>query len=301
MSTVSITGKVPTAGWRTRKSISTAARRATTDEGNDVKVRTRTVYFRWITIGAAFAVAFFIAFLLFYIVTFAGFSNFLAALTSRETLFSLRMSLMTASLSTLLCVITGIPAAYALARYRFPGKTVVNTIIDIPLALPSLVVGFGLLIFFGTTPIGDMLKNMGLVFVFTPLGIIIAQYTVNISSMIRIMKATFSSINPRYENVARTLGCSRLKAASRILLPMARQGLVAAIMITWSRAIGEFGAVIMIAGSTRMKTETLPVSLFLNLNTGDLEAAAAAASILIAISIISLVVFEKYFKGKALY
>ncbi len=261
----------------------------------------KPAFFRWITIAAAFGVAFFIAFLLFYIITFAGFSNFIDALTSRETLFSLRMSLMTATVSTLLCVITGIPAAYALARYRFFGKTVINTIIDIPLALPSLVVGFGLLIFFGTTPVGNLLKEMGLVFIFTPLGIIAAQYTVNISSMIRIMKATFSAINPRYENVARTLGCSRLKAAARILLPMARQGLVAGIMITWSRAIGEFGAVIMVAGSTRMKTETLPISLFLNLNTGQLETAAAAASILIAISLISLVIFEKYFKGKALY
>jgi len=254
--------------------------------------------FKIFTVAVTFGLTGFIAFLLFYILTYSGLSEFVKALVSRETLFALEMSLFTATVSTVLCVLTALPAAYALARYDFRGKSVVKTVIDVPLALPSLVVGFGLLIFFGTTPMGKALENMGLVFVFTPLGIILAQFTVNISSMVRVMKSTFASINPRYEYVARTLGCSRTRAAVKVLLPMARQGLVAAVAITWSRSIGEFGAVIMIAGSTRMKTETLPVSLFLNMATGELEAAAAAASILIAISLISLVIFEKYFKGK---
>lgn len=254
--------------------------------------------FRIITVAAAFLLSGFFAFLLFYIVTFAGFSHFFDALMSREILFALKMSLFTATISTLLCLIVAIPAAYALARYDFAGKSVAGTFIDIPLALPSLVVGFGLLIFFGTTTVGNTLKEMGISVVFTPLGIILAQFTVNISSMIRVLKATFVSISPRYEHVARTLGCTRWRAARKVLLPMARQGLVAAIAITWSKGIGEFGAVIMIAGSTRMKTETLPVSLFLNMSTGDLEAAAAAASVLIMLSLFSLVIFEKFFKGK---
>lgn len=254
--------------------------------------------FKIITVAVTFGLTGFIAFLLFYIVTFSGFSEFMRALGTREILFALKMSLFTATISTILCVLVALPVAYAMTRYSFTGKSVATTIIDVPLALPSLVVGFGLLLFFGTSPIGKALNSMGLAFVFTPLGIILAQFTVNISSMIRVMKATFSSINPRYEYVARTLGCTRLQAAAKVLLPMARHGLMAAVAITWSKGIGEFGAVIMIAGSTRMKTETLPVSLFLNMSTGDLEAAAAAAAVLIMISLLSLVVFERYFKGK---
>jgi molybdate transport system permease protein len=254
--------------------------------------------FRFITLAVTFGLTGFIAFLLFYIITFSGFSQFIKALASREILFALKMSLFTSTISTALCVLVALPVAYAMTRYQFNGKSIATTIIDVPLALPSLVVGFGLLLLFGTTPFGKALENLGLTFVFTPLGIILAQFTVNISSMIRVMKATFASINPRYEYVARTLGCTRLQAAAKVLLPMARHGLVAAVAITWSKGIGEFGAVIMIAGSTRMKTETLPVSLFLNMSTGDLEAAAAAAAVLIMISLLSLVVFERYFKGK---
>ena len=254
--------------------------------------------FKIITISVTIALTGFLAFLLFYILTFAGFSDFLKAFASPQLFFALRMSLLTATISTALCVLVALPVAYALVRYPFRGKTVVSTIIDIPLALPSLVVGFGLLIFFGTSPLGQFIKKTGIEVIFTPLGIILAQFTVNISSIIRVMKATFAGINPRYEYVARTLGCSRSQAAFKVLLPMARQGLLAAVAITWSKGIGEFGAVIMIAGSTRMKTETLPVSLFLNMSTGELEAAAAAASVLILLSLVSLVIFERFFKGK---
>lgn len=254
--------------------------------------------FRFITIAAVVLLSGFLAFLLFYILTYSGFSHFWNALVSREILFAVKMSLFTASASTLLCLVVSLPAAYALARYDFKGKSIASTIIDAPLALPSLVVGFGLLLVFGASPIGDAFKKMGIHVVFTPLGIILAQFTVNVSAMVRVMKATFASINPRYEYVARTLGCSRVRAARKVLLPMARQGLVAAIAITWSKGIGEFGAVIMIAGSTRLKTETLPVALFMEMATGNLETAAAAASILIIISLVSLVVFEKFFRGK---
>jgi len=263
-----------------------------------MQAKVRRYGFRFITITAVVFLSGFLAFLLFYVLTYSGFSQFQQALVSREIRFAIKMSLFTAGASTLLCVLVALPAAYALARYEFRGKAIATTIIDVPLALPSLVVGFGLLLVFGASPIGGALNRMGIHVVFTPLGIILAQFTVNVSSMVRVMKATFASINPRYEYVARTLGCSRVRAAAKVLLPMARQGLVAAIAITWSRGIGEFGAVIMIAGSTRMKTETLPVALFMDMATGNLETAAAAASILIIISLVSLVVFEKFFTGK---
>ena len=152
----------------------------------------------------------------------------------------------------------------------------------------------GLLLLFGTTTFGKILARVKINFVFTPLGIIIAQFFVNISFMLRIMRSTFEGVNPRYEYAAKTLGCSETQAFWKVSLPMAKGGLLAGSIITWSKAIGEFGAALMLAGATRMKTETLPISLYLNMSCGELNLAIAAATILIIISIVSLFIFEKY-------
>lgn len=127
-----------------------------------------------------------------------------------------------------------------------------------------------------------------------PIGIIIAQFFVNLPYMIRITRSAFEAINPRYEHVARTLGCTEWGAFRQVTLPLARNGLIAGLVITWAKSIGEFGAVLMLAGATQMKTETLPIALFLNMSTGDLDLAIAAAVILIVISVVSLSIFEHY-------
>lgn len=137
-----------------------------------------------------------------------------------------------------------------------------------------------------------MLAMHGLKFVFTTKGIILSQFFVNIPYMIKVLKSTIADINPRLEFVGRTLGCSQWQAFFKITLPLAKNGLIAGIVITWARAIGEFGAALMLVGATRMKTETLPVSLYLNMSTGDLKLAMASATILIMISVISLFIFE---------
>ena len=162
-----------------------------------------------------------------------------------------------------------------------------------PLALPPLVAGVGLLIF-GMTSFGRGLAEIGLDFVFTPLGIIIAQFFVNVPFMFRILRGTFQSINPRYEHVAKTLGCTEAQAFWHVTLPMSKNGLLAGSVITWSRGIGEFGAALMVAGATRMQTETLPIALYLNMSCGELDLAIAAATILIIISLVSLFAFERY-------
>ena len=111
-----------------------------------------------------------------------------------------------------MCIAASISAAYALARYDFFGKTLVQTIVDLPLALPLIMAGVGILLIFGTTSFGAWLSSFGLKFVFTPYGIIIAQFTVNISFMLLIMRSTFEGISPRYEYVAQALGCNPLRA-----------------------------------------------------------------------------------------
>jgi len=247
-----------------------------------------------VTLSAGLLLSAFIVSLLICVVTHTTPAALVESLASEEIRFAIRMSLVTSVISTALCILVSVPSAYALARYRFPGRSILNTILDAPLALPPLVAGVALLIFFGTTSLGKGLSDAGLQFVFTPKGIVLAQFLVNVPFMFRILRATFQGINPRYEHVAKTLGATDVQAFRRVALPMARNGLVAGAIITWCKGIGEFGAALMVAGATRMKTETLPISLYLNMSCGELPMAIAAATLLIAISLASLFVFEKY-------
>ena len=162
----------------------------------------------------------------------------LASLSSKEIRFAIGLSLKTSVASTILCLLVAVPAAYSLARYDFPGKNVANTLIDMPLALPPLVAGVGLLLFFGTSLPGRQLADAGLVFVFTPLGIVIAQFFVNVPFMLRVMRSTFEGISPRYEHVAKTLGYTDVQAVWGVTLPLASNGLVAGSVTTSSTRIG---------------------------------------------------------------
>jgi molybdate transport system permease protein len=246
------------------------------------------------TIGASLLLVAFIVILIYEVVSKPSLSALVTSLLSPEIQFAISLSLMTSICSTLLCIVIAVPAAYALARYTFIGKSFITMVLDVPLALPPLVAGVGLLLFFGTSFIGKGLADIGLVFVFTPLGIIAAQFFVNMPYMLRIMRSTFQDISPRYEYVAKTLGCTDIQALWRVTLPMARSGFLAGSVITWAKGIGEFGAALLLAGAIKGKTETLPIALFLNMSCGDLEMAISAATILIAISIVSLYIFERF-------
>lgn len=221
-----------------------------------------------------------------------------ASLASPEIRFAILLSLATSVASTFICIVIAIPVAFALARYIFPGKRIATLVLTLPLTLPPLVAGIALLLFFGTTPWGRALEDAGFAVIFTPLGIIVAEVFVNLPYMIRIMRSTFAAINPRFEYVAKTLGCTDTGAFLQVSLPMARHGILAGTVITWSKAMGEFGAVLMLAGATTMRTETLPIALYLNISTGDVDLAVAAATILILISFAALCTVE-YFDGDA--
>jgi len=214
------------------------------------------------------------------------------SLANPEIRFSILLSLVTSVISTIVCIAVAIPVAYALARYQFPGKRIATLILTIPLTLPPLVAGIALLLFFGTTPWGRALDQAGFAVIFTPLGIIVAEVFVNLPYLVRILRSAFSSVNPRFEYVAKTLGCTDTGAFFQVTLPMARHGLLAGTVITWSKAMGEFGAVLMLAGATSMRTETLPIALYLNISGGNLDLAVAAATILILISLVTLCAVE---------
>lgn len=219
-------------------------------------------------------------------------ATLLRTLVSSEILFAIRLSLVTATAATIISIIVAIPAAHALSQLEFPGKHIVDTILDLPIVISPIALGAALLVFFNT-PLGTAIEDWLIEFVFQPAGIVLAQFTIISALALRLMKATFDSIDPRYENVARTLGCNKLQAFFRVTLPLARNGLVAAIILTWARALGEFGATVTLVGAVRMKTETLPIAIYLSLSTADVNKAVAVILVLIGISLIVLLGIRK--------
>ena len=247
---------------------------------------------RKISLAITFFLFFVISATLLCLICYSPLPVLAQSLSNPEIQFAILLSLATSVISTLICIAVAIPVSYALARYPFAGKRIATLVLTIPLTLPPLVAGIALLLFFGTTPWGRALESAGFSVIFTPLGIIVAEVFVNLPYLIRILRSAFSAVNPRFEYVAKTLGCTDTGAFFQVTLPMARPGLVAGAVITWSKAMGEFGAVLMLAGATTMRTETLPIALYLNISGGNLDLAVAAATILILISLVTLCAVE---------
>lgn len=223
-----------------------------------------------------------------------------SAILSDEIIFAISLTLFTATISTAGALALAIPAAYALAQANFPGKSIVDTFIDIPIALPPVALGTALLIFFTNTPLGVFINNSVIKFVFELPGIILAQFTVVSVLAVRLLKPVFESIDPRYVMIARTLGDSELRAFFRVTLPLAKGGLLGAAVLTWARALGEFGATVTLAGATRFKTETLSIAMFLSLAVADLEKAMAIILILLALTVATLLVTRRLFYRRSM-
>ena len=208
---------------------------------------------------------------------------FATAICSPQIRHSILLSLLTTSIATILAVWVAIPAGYLLARTHFPGKRVLDIIFDIPIVLPPLVVGLALLILFQTA-LGQWFQENILRVTYEVPAIILAQFTVAAAFAIRAMRVAFEQSDPRTEQVARVLGASRMQAFFKVTLPDHRQGILAAATLAWARALGEFGPILVFAGATRMKTEVLPTTVFLELSIGDLEAAVAVSLLLVLLA-----------------
>jgi len=251
---------------------------------------------------ATIAVAFLFTLFLFLAIATLFFvprpSEILEALKSEEMLYSLKLSLITASISTLLVILIGIPTGYALSRFNFPGKSAVKSILDLPMAFPELVLGLALLLLFGRTAIGQALSDLGIKVVFTKLGIVVAQFFTALPYAVRVIYTTFEGISPRYELVARSLGYSEFETFRKVTLPMAKDGLFASTIITFARSMGAFGAVLILAGGSYMNTEILPVALYLNISYGNIGMAITSGIVLVVVSFLAILLFERLEGGK---
>ncbi len=206
--------------------------------------------------------------------------------------FSIKLSLITSTITAFLGILVAIPSAYALSRYKFKLFALVDTVIDLPIVVPPLIGGLALLIFFRQSPIGTAIDNV-IPIVFTPTGIVVAQFFVASAFSIRALKATFDQINPRFEAVARSLGCTSWEAMWRIALPLAKNGIIAGLIMTWARALGEFGPIMILAGATPGKTDVLSVAAFLSMSSGKVEVAIAIVVLMVLVATVTLVTFKK--------
>ena len=201
---------------------------------------------------------------------------------------ALWLSLWTSGLAVVIGLLFSIPMGYALSRYRFWGHVVVDSIVDLPILLPPLIVGLSLLVFF-QTDLGRWIEDAGLKFVFQRKGIVLCQFLVSASFGIRAVKITFDGIDPRLEHVAMTLGASRAGAFFRVALPMARRGIIAGAILIWTRAFGIFGPLMVFVGAVRMRTEVLPTTIYLEQSVGRIEVALAVAVVMLALATAALV------------
>ena len=235
---------------------------------------------------------------------FISFKDFREALASPEIAYAIKLSLISCTLTAVLSLWVAIPIGYLMSRYPFPGKNIIDSILDIPIVLPPLVIGLSLLILFQTgmgQAIEELYQALSLKIFHVQSGItykvpavILAQFMVACAFAVRTMRATFDQINPRQEQVALTLGCSRNQAFWMVVLPEARRGMLTAGTLAWARSLGEFGPLLIFSGATRMRTEVLPTTVFLELSTGNIEAAVAVSLLMVLAAVIVLFVVRLY-------
>jgi molybdate transport system permease protein len=211
-------------------------------------------------------------------------------LAQDEVLTSLKLSLVCASLATVICVLLGVPLAWLLARVPFPGRKLVRALVTVPLVLPPVVGGVALLLVLGRRGLVGMWLDRWFDYQipFTTTAVVIAEAFVAMPFLVISVEGALRGADDRYEDAAATLGAGRWTTFRRVTLPLVAPGVAAGAVLCWARALGEFGATITFAGSFPGITRTMPIQVYLALET-DLNAAIVLSLILLAVSVTILV------------
>jgi molybdate transport system permease protein len=209
-----------------------------------------------------------------------------AALSGTDATQALTLSLWTATVSTAISMIIGVPLAWVLARSSFPGQRLLRALVTLPLVLPPVVGGVALLLAFSRTGIvGRYLDSwFGLTIPFSPLAVVMAETFVAMPFLIITVEGAFRSADQGFEEAAATLGAKRMTVFRRITVPMIAPSLGAGAVLCWARALGEFGATITFAGSFPGQTETMPIAVYYALEN-DPDAAIALSLVLLVVSV----------------
>ncbi len=211
---------------------------------------------------------------------------FARAIAGAPAQAALRISLFTTAWSLALTLVLGTPLAYVLARREFPGRTLVDALVDLPIVVPPAVAGLALLFVFGRFGLAaPLLEPLHLRIAFTTAAVVLAQLFVGAPFYVRSARAGFAAVERSYEDASATLGMGPLRTFARVTVPLAFPALAGGAVLAWARALGEFGATIMFAGNLPGVTQTLPLAVYLGLENGDIDLASALALVLVTIAL----------------
>ncbi|WP_189078380.1 ABC transporter permease [Mangrovihabitans endophyticus] len=207
-------------------------------------------------------------------------------LAEPAVLAALRLSLTTATLATVLCLVFGVPLAWLLARGSFPGRRLVRALVTVPMVLPPVVGGVALLLVFGRRGLvgGPLDAAFGVSLPFTTAGVVVAEAFVAMPFLVISVQGALRAADTRYEEAAATLGAGRWTVFRRVTLPMVAPGVAAGAVLCWARALGEFGATITFAGNFPGRTQTMPLAVYLALEQ-DVDAAIVLSLVLLTVSV----------------
>jgi molybdate transport system permease protein len=221
------------------------------------------------------------------------------AIASPAVLEALRLSLLTTAISLVVTVVMGLPLAVVLARRQFPGKGLLEAIVDIPIVLPPAVAGLALLLVFGRRGLLSAPFDLfGVSVPFTTVAVILAQVFVSAPFFIRSARTGIAGVDRDLEDAARVDGATERQLFASITIPLAGASIAAGLVMSWARSLGEFGATIMFAGNVEGRTQTLPLVVYSEFTGGDLDAAIAAASILVLAAVGVLVAVRVFHWGR---
>jgi molybdate transport system permease protein len=252
-----------------------------------------------VAILAAIGAAFFILPLIGLIVR-SPWGDAVRSLTAPETVEALKLSLIASLSATAIGLLLGVPLAWVFARVEFPGRNLLRALTTLPMVLPPVVGGIALLLAFGRRGlVGSWLDStFGVTFPFTTAGVVMAETFVAMPFLIITVEAGLRSMDRRYEDAARTLGAKRWTVFTRVTLPLIAPSLFAGAVLCWARALGEFGATITFAGNFPGVTQTMPLAVYLLLETNQ-EASYILSLVLLLISLLVLIALRHRWLGSA--
>jgi molybdate transport system permease protein len=212
---------------------------------------------------------------------------------------AVKISLLVVTFATAIVAVVGTAVAILLSKYEFRGKELLDALLTLPLVLPPTVTGYYLLVLLGRRGLvgGWLYDATGWSFVFTWEGAVVAAVVVSLPLMIKAARAGIESVDPEYENASFTLGKSRLETFWRITLPLAKRSLIAGLVLSFARALGEFGATLMVAGNIPGRTQTMPMAIYEAMISGDDHTAQILAVILTLISLVAVYLTNRISRG----
>lgn len=229
-----------------------------------------------------------------------GWAPFIHALSQPDAQFALRFSLLIALACAVINGILGTFAAYVLSKHRFPGRDALEVAVNLPVAIPTVVIGTSLILLWGPIGLlGQFLDPLGFRPMFAPLGVLLAHLLVTFPYMLGAVKPVLDELETTYEEAAYTIGASPWQTFRYVILPALKGGLFSGSLLTFAHSLGEFGATVMVSGNLRLRTQTAPLYIFAQFEAGNIETANAVAAVLAVLSFVLFFILARLTRSRS--